>query len=66
MKILELIKEIWKQNKRGYFVSGIITTFGCLFLYAIKGFPLQYTIPFSWLGLFVFMFCFGFFFGGND
>ena len=66
MKILELIKEIWKANKWDYLISGIVVTIGCLFFYVKDKTPLEYSIPFSWLGLFVFMFCFGFFFGGND
>ena len=66
MKILESIKEIWKVNKWDYLISGIVVTFGCLFLYVKNHSPLEYSIPISLLGLGFFMFTFGLFLGGND
>ncbi len=65
MKFLESIKEIWKANRWDYLISGIVVTFGCLFLYVAKGITLQYSITFGWLGLGFFMFTFGLFLGGK-
>ncbi len=59
MKLLESIKEIWKSNKREYFISGSIISLGCLFLYSVKKAPLEYTIPSGWLLSGVLMFTFG-------
>ena len=66
MKILESLKEIWKQNKWGYLTSGIVVTLSCLFLYVKNHSPLEYTIPLGWLGLGFFMFSFGLFLGDDD
>ncbi len=60
------IKEIWKQNKRDYLISGIVVTIGCLLIYAQLKSPLHITIPLGWLGLGFFMFTFGLFFGGDE
>ena len=66
MKTLEFIKEVWKQNKWEYLISGVIVTLGCLLFYAKNGAPLEYSIPLAWLGLGFFMFSYGLFFGGNE
>ncbi len=66
MKLIEKIKEIWKQNKWEYLISGMVVTLGCLLFYVKNRAPLEYTIPFAWLGLGIFMFTFGFFIGGNE
>ena len=67
MKTKELIKQIWKDNKKGYLISGIVLTLGCLLLYGVHKSPLQYSIPFAWLGSGVFMFVFGFIiYGGRE
>ncbi len=58
--------EIWKANKKGYLISGIIITLGCLLFYAKNKAPLEYTISLGWLGLGFFMFAYGLLFGGND
>ncbi|HDK42717.1 MAG TPA: hypothetical protein ENG87_05015 [Candidatus Pacearchaeota archaeon] len=66
MKFIESIKEIWKANKNGYLISGIIVTLGCLLIYAMNGSPLGYSIPISWIGLTSFMFSFGFILKGGS
>lgn len=66
MRFLELIKEIWKQNRREYLISGVIVILGCLFFYAKNKAPLEYSIPFGLVGLTFFMFMFGLFIGGKE
>ena len=66
MKILELVKEIWKVNKWGYLTSGIIVTLGCLFLYAKFKSPLEVMIPLGWFGLLILMYGFSFLLGDDD
>ena len=66
MKFLESIKEIWKANKGDYLISCIVLVFGCLLIYAVRGSPLEYSLPFSVGGAFVMMFILGLFLGGNE
>ena len=66
MKFLESIKEIWKANKGDYLISCIVLVFGCLLIYAVRGSPLEYSLPFSVGGAFVMMFTFGLLLGGNE
>ena len=58
------VKEFWKANKNGFFISGIVITLGCLLLYVVKGSSLIVTVPLGWFGLLFFMFTFGLCFGG--
>jgi len=66
MKFLESIKEIWKANKWDYLISGMVVTFGCLFLYVKDSIPLEYSLSLGWFGLGFFMFTIGLFLGGNN
>jgi len=60
------LKEFWKANWEGFVISGSIVSLGCLLFYAKHKAPLEVTIPSGWLMVLVFMFFFGFLFGGND
>ncbi len=66
MKFLESIKEIWKANKWGYLNAIIVGSFGCLFLFVKNKSPLEYTLPFMFIGTFVLMYAFAFAMGGKD
>ena len=56
MKILNFIKEVWKQNKWGYLYSCITLSVLCLFIFAKFKSPLQITIPLGCIGMFVLMY----------
>ncbi len=66
MKLINSIKEIWKQNKWDYLISAIVVTIGCSFLYVKNHAPLEYSIPISLVGLTFFMFTFGLFLGDEE
>ena len=72
MKIIETIKEIWKENKKGYWVSSIIVCIGAFFIYArfhnkftFKFIEYLYTLPFALVSLLLFMFLICFIIGGK-
>jgi len=72
MKKIESIKEIWKSNKRGYFMSSIIFSLGSFFLYARQHNKFTFDIaeyfmclPFVLILLLVFMFGFALFLGDD-
>lgn len=66
MKILEFIKEFWRDNKYSYLISCITFSIAGLIVYEMteSNFKLQNylaILPFFWLGIYVFALLFAFF-----
>lgn len=63
MKLIEFLKEVWKQNKISFLVASLFVVFGCYIIYARLGSHLQYTIPMGVGGTFLLMYFFAFIIG---
>jgi len=66
MKTKDFLKEVWKQNKWGYFYSCIALSIGCLLHFAKFKTPLHITLPLAFSMAFIMMYCFAFMIGDKD
>jgi len=66
MKIIEFVKEVWKQNRMNYFISCGFISLGCLLLFVKYKAPLEYLLPLGWLLTFGLMYGFSFLLGGKE
>lgn len=66
MKLIKKTKAIWKDNKWAFLISCIVLTFGCYLTYARIDSPMVYSLPLGISGMFIMMFGFGLFLGGDE